>query len=159
MKIKPMRPLIITIALAIAPICAFAFTPSPSFVAYLKQVEGYSSTVYYIGGLPHIGYGHQIKQGETFLYLNEGQAERLLISDIMAQAKIIERLQWSGLSNRQMEMLVDFQFNGCGRKQFPKFWEAVRKLDERAMRAEYKRHAGGRPLTGRNSAFAKRFFR
>lgn len=138
---------------------AFGWSPSPSFVAYLKSVEGFRSATYTCaGGYPTIGYGHRLKPGEAITYLSEAQATALLKEDIENAYQRACRAAGMKLEGKTAEILTDFTFNGCGPKQFPKFWKATIAGDTATMRAEYKRYTKGRELKGRNSAFAQRFF-
>ena len=53
-------------------------------VEYLKRFEKFEPNLYRCpAGLPTIGYGHVLHQGETFTTVTEAEAEELLKSDII----------------------------------------------------------------------------
>lgn len=137
----------------------YGWEPSHSFIEYLKQVEGFSPTVYYIGDKPHIGYGHAIKQGEIYNRLSESSATELLVKDVKAVYGRLNAKYGSELSNRQQEMLADYFFNLGSMTKFPKMEAAILANDLPAMRREYKRYFNGKPLTGRNTAFYNRYLK
>lgn len=135
---------------------SFGFEPTPAFTKYIEHVEGFRATPYIIGGLWHIGYGHQIKKGEVFACISQEQGSAILSADLQLFANRLRR-RYSNIEETQLEILIDFAFNGCDEKRFPKFYAAVLANNASAMAAEYKRHANGKELTGRNRAFAERY--
>ena len=134
-----------------------AWEPTPSFIKYIQTVEGYSSTPYrsFEGGNDTIGYGHKRTPFDGVGHLTMGGATTLLVEDLKASYRRLKHTE--NLSNRQIEQLVDFSFNGCPERKFPKFYKAVRANNLVSMRQEYKRYCHGHELTGRNKAFAERY--
>ena len=61
------------------------------------------------------------------------------------------------LPTKSKEMLIDFAFNGVINK-FPQFVDGVINNDVDTMTTQYKRYVNGKELTGRNHAFANRYF-
>lgn len=136
----------------------YGWEPIPSFIAYIKQVEGFRSTPYYCAaGKLTIGYGHQIKAGEVYTVISESEATVLLAKDLKAAyGRLNVKKQ---LTNRQVEMLTDFSFQLGSLSKFPKFKQAVLDNSLTEQRAEYKRYAAGKELKGRNTAFYNRYLR
>ena len=148
-----------------------SFVLNQSFIDYIKRVENAGKTGFnkkknlwfphksFEGGSDTIGYGHKIQPGEDFSKgITDAQAEALLRKDLQkAQAQVNKELGGRPLNQKQMEMFVDFVFNMGTLKKFPKFTQAALKNDLTGMKAQYKRNAGGRELTGRNTAFLQRF--
>jgi GH24 family phage-related lysozyme (muramidase) len=142
-----------------------------SFVDYIKRVENSGKAGYdknkklwfphksFEGGSDTIGYGHKIQSGEDFSKgITDAQAEDLLKKDLQkAQDQVKKELGGQQISQKQMEMFVDFVFNMGTLKKFPKFTQAALKNDVEAMKGQYKRFAGGKELKGRNAAFLQRF--
>lgn len=133
--------------------------PSPDFLRYMKQVEGYRSRPYESveGGSRTVGYGHKLKPGEAFTVLSEQEATELLKRDLKAAYAIACRQLGYVPHGTQAEIAVDFTFNGCPPRRFPKFFAALKRDDRNGMRREYKRYCQGRELRGRNTAFAERY--
>jgi GH24 family phage-related lysozyme (muramidase) len=148
-----------------------SFELNQSFIDYIKRVENAGKTGYdskkklwfphksFEGGSDTIGYGHKIQPGENFSKgITDDQVEDLLKRDLQKAAdRVKKELGDVQLTQKQMEMFVDFVFNMGTLKKFPKFTQAVLKNDLKGMTSQYKRFAGGKELTGRNSAFLKRF--
>ena len=131
---------------------------SPSFVAYIKACEGWRLEPY-IDSTGHatIGYGHMIKSGEHFGRLTKDEGTALLMDDLNETVLRVRRHYKQTLSQKQIEMFVDFYFNLGSMKAFPKMERAILSNDMDGMRREYKRYAGGRELTWRNIRFKERF--
>jgi len=152
-----------------------------SFLNYMKNVEngilkGYdrSKNLWfphesYEGGLPTIGYGHKIKTKNELNRMNRGvtdsEINRMLTQDLETAKKSVEdyiekrykvKLM---LEKNQQEMLVDFAFHLGSLDKFPEFTEAVLKKDWNTVKKEYKRHARGKELTGRNDSFYQRYLK
>lgn len=117
----------------------------------------------------HIGYGHKIINDAELNNLNKGVNDavinKLLTSDLIKANKIVNdyiktkykvNLQ---LQPKQREMLIDFAFNLGTLHTFPKFVDAVLKNDTTIINKEYKRHAAGKEIKGRNDAFYNRFLK
>jgi lysozyme len=84
----------------------------------LKRSEGFRGRVYRdVGGLPTIGYGHRLLEGESFPEgIGEAQAEEMLSRDARAAELAVHRLVRVPLTQGQFDALVDFVFNlGAGR--------------------------------------------
>lgn len=95
--------------------------------------------------------------------MTEGEATRLLIKDLKAAYAKVYGDSRKPRSDFEAEITIDFTFNGCPPRQFPKFFAALKRGDMATMRREYKRyyHAGGvkKELVGRNTMFYNRFLR
>jgi GH24 family phage-related lysozyme (muramidase) len=142
-----------------------------SFVDYIKRVENSGKAGYdknkklwfphksFEGGSDTIGYGHKIQSGEDFSKgITDAQAEDLLKKDLQkAQDQVKKELGGRQISQKQMEMFVDFVFNMGTLKKFPLFTQAALQNDLKGMKDQYKRFAGGKELKGRNAAFLQRF--
>ncbi len=136
----------------------FGWEPSPSFLAYMKDVEGFRSAPYQdIGGVWHIGYGHRIKRGEAFVSLTDREATVLLKADLKVAYAIASRQLGFEPTGDLAEIAVDYTFNGCPPVKFPKFFKAVIAGDRVGMEREYKRRAGKKYLVYRNKQFAERY--
>ncbi len=97
------------------------------------------------------------------MILTEGGATRLLIKDLKAAYSRYTPHSRMPVSAIEAEIAVDFIFNGCPPRQFPKFFAALKRGDMTTMRREYKRyyHENGvkRELVGRNNMFYNRYLR
>jgi len=126
------------------------------------------------GGLETVGYGHKLnvleKQtqqiyGWNIAELTREQCDYILALDIESRANSLAQIvpAWDKRSQREKEMLVEFQFNlGNVEKKFPKFYNAVLARDLSTQRAEYKRHykdpkGNKKELTRRNRLFYARY--
>ena len=136
----------------------FAAGEGGGFIEYLKRVEGYRATPYRCaGGYWTIGYGHQIKRGEVFVYLPKEDAERLLQADLGEVYKRIDA-KYGRLGDWKRNLLADYYFNLGSMRGFPKMEIAILGGDLAAMRKEYKRYVNGREL-GRNKHFYNHFLK
>lgn len=154
-----------------------AYGHSESFIQYMMEMEnsikaGYVNGRWYphdVLGVPHVGYGHKIVEGEDFSNgLTDAEAKSLLIKDLSraekSAAKFLHKkygVEWSELPVWKREVFIDFEFNGVLRS-FPKFTRAVLSDDVAGMVREYKRYArttdGKRiELKARNSGLYKRY--
>ena len=91
---------------------------SAAGIDLLKRSEGFRSQLYLdIAGLPTIGYGHRLLEGEPFPDgISEGHAEEILAQDARAAETAVLRLVKVPLTQGQFDALVDFVFNlGAGR--------------------------------------------
>lgn len=156
------------------------WSPSPSFLEYVKRNENAEAKGFNRGtgkwypfngparGEIDIGYGHKLSSTDLRTARNgltTNEVNRLLVSDIMkAKALVDAQLKNAGirsttLSAHQIEMLVDFAYNGVLSK-FPKFMTAVINNDVVGMKREYKRYYnGGTELAKRNAEFYGRYLR
>jgi len=153
-----------------------SFMPTPDFINYIKGVENSTHTGFkhglwhphksIEGGTDTIAYGHKLHHGDIFSKgLTDEEATKLLIKDIMKASEtakhVINKTYGAGvfekLPTKSKEMLIDFAFNGVINK-FPQFVDGVINNDIDTMMTQYKRHSNGKELTGRNHAFANRYF-
>lgn len=84
----------------------------------LKRSEGFRRETYLdAAGLPTIGYGHRLREGESFPQgISETQAGEILARDLGAAELSVHRLVEVSLTQGQFDALVDFVFNlGAGR--------------------------------------------
>ncbi len=84
----------------------------------LKRSEGFRGHEYLdVAGLPTIGYGHRLLEGESFPGgIDETQAEEMLARDVRAAELAVLRMAKVLLTQGQFDALVDFVFNlGAGR--------------------------------------------
>jgi len=78
----------------------------------LKGSEGYSPTNYLCqAGKTTIGYGHVVKPGEKYKWLNEEDAENLLRQDVSWAENAVDRGVKVPLTQNQYDALVSFTFN------------------------------------------------
>lgn len=90
---------------------------SESGVAQLKLLEGYRSTPYKDRkGCWTIGYGHKIKPGEVFTFLDKESASKLLMRDVEPIVKFLNihlcnSVNKINLSQNQLDALVILIFN------------------------------------------------
>jgi len=79
----------------------------------IKRCEGFRSDTYLdVAGLPTIGYGHRLTEGEQFpAGITEAQAEVILKWDTNEAASAVTRLVKVPLTQGQFDALVDFTFN------------------------------------------------
>lgn len=90
---------------------------SDTGIALIKQFEGFQPEPYDdLGGKPTVGFGHLVKQGESFSRISESQATSLLCSDLVTAEACIEDCVEVPLSQNQFDALCSFVFNlGCVR--------------------------------------------
>lgn len=84
----------------------------------IKRSEGFRNQVYRdVAGIPTIGYGHRVRQGESFPGgIEEAQATSILANDVREAEQAVNRLVKVALTQGQFDALVDFCFNlGAGR--------------------------------------------
>ncbi len=83
-------------------------------IDFIKSFEGYRNRVYYIGGAPHIGYGHLIKPSEPHLLTNvisEAEAVALLANDLAQAEAVVNSQIFVPLNQDQYNALVSLVFN------------------------------------------------
>lgn len=118
----------------------------------IKHFEGFSSNVYKCpAGLPTIGYGHLIKQGDMFTSVTEDEAEELLRHDVQVAEKAVLRLINVPLTDGQFDALVSFTFNlGSGSLQSSTLRRKVNRQEHDQAPIQLKRWvwSGGRKLKG-----------
>lgn len=89
-------------------------------LALIKLFEGFRPMPYLdVAGLPTVGVGHLIRQGEDFTQgITEAQAEDLLRKDVETSERAVVRLTPRQLDQSQFDALVSFTFNlGVGAYQ------------------------------------------
>jgi hypothetical protein len=69
---------------------------------------------------------------------------------------VAEKFPGNRLDDEQVKILVDYNYNE-GLSKFPKFVKAVVTKDWETAKKEYKRYAGGKELTDRNTKFYNKF--
>lgn len=81
-------------------------------INFIKSFESFSSTKYICpAGVPTIGYGHAIKQGENLHVISQDQAEELLANDLhIAENSVFRNIKLPLVQN-QFDALVSFVFN------------------------------------------------
>ncbi|OSM07642.1 lysozyme [Magnetofaba australis] len=119
----------------------------------IKRFEGFSPTVYICpAGWPTIGYGHVVRQGETFEEpISRLDAEVLLKQDVAWAEQAVLRLVDTPLSDGQFDALVSFTFNlGSGALQRSTLRRKVNREEHEDVPREFLRWvwAGGRKLKG-----------
>ena len=149
------------------------------FVNFIKSIEniqkiGFKNEKWFPhksveGGVPTIAYGHKIKNDIELSHYSSGitdeEANRILIEDLeIAKQKVYSYIKSKykvniKLSLKQEEMLTEFAFNLGGLEKFPKFVNSILRNDLEVTNNEYKRHTGGKELTGRNTAFYNRYLK
>lgn len=79
---------------------------------FIKQNEGFRADVYNDNGKPAIGYGHDLKPGESFPNgITRGQADDLLAADIRPVDHVLSRLADPSCTQNQWDALSDFAYN------------------------------------------------
>jgi lysozyme len=93
-------------------LCTGTCTTSEDGVSLIAYFEGYSPVVYKdAAGYPTIGYGHLIKAGESFSYLDPEAARKLLKKDVKLHADPVNRMVRIPLLQEQFDAIVSFTFN------------------------------------------------
>ena len=156
--------------------------PSKSFIEYIKRVENLTKVGknksngrwYPImdpnGQFQVIGYGHKVEKSDNRRFstgITDSEVEKLLIADLLASKQKVDaylkskKVDPSTLSEHQLEMLIDFAFNGVLYK-FPKFVAAVVANNQDAMKREHVRkfrlpNGKVKEMVGRNKEFRDRY--
>lgn len=102
-------------------------------------------------GLWTIGYGHLIKEGESFDTISVDEALSLLYKDVVPVTWGVRRLITVDLTQAQFDALVDFAYNlGNGALQASTLRRKLNRGDYYGASQEFKRwvYAGGRKLPG-----------
>lgn len=88
-------------------------------IKLIKYFEGYSSTKYVcVGGYSTIGYGHKLKQSESYEVVDILQAENILNQDLIEVCRGINSMTYPKLLQNQYDAIVSFVFNlGLGAYQ------------------------------------------
>ena len=118
----------------------------------IKRFEGFSSTVYICpAGYPTIGYGHLVRDHETFEEISQEEAEALLRIDVESAERAVLRLIKVPLTDGQFDALVSFTYNlGSGALQCSTLRRKVNRQAHSEVPAQLVRWvwAGGRKLNG-----------
>ena len=110
-------------------------------LSLIKQFEGFSHTPYVCpAGYLTIGYGHLVRQDETFDHVTEHEADVLLRSDVASAEKAVLRLINVPLSNSQYDALVSFTYNlGAGALQSSTLRRKVNREKHFSVPSEFNR--------------------
>lgn len=123
-----------------------------SCVDLIKMYEGFSSKVYICpAGYKTIGYGHLVRNDESFDEISKEEAEQILISDLSTAEYAVLRLIEVPLSDGQFDALVSFTFNlGSGQLQSSTLRRKLNRGEYQSAHREFKRwvFAGGKKLQG-----------
>jgi lysozyme len=146
-------------------------TADTDYVAYIKDQEGavkdprgfhkaYRDSV----GVWTIGYGHTGNDVKPGIKWPETKAEQQLKRDLQAaedrvKSYITNNFPGKNINTTQLKMLTDFAFNLGSLSKFPKFTAAVVNKDWKTASQNYKRYAGGKELTKRNTDFFNKFLK
>lgn len=85
---------------------------SANGIQFIKQFEGFSSKPYPdSAGKSTIGYGHLIKDGESFDTISEDDALAFLASDLAWAETVVNRDVLVTINQNQFDALVDFVYN------------------------------------------------
>lgn len=128
-------------------------TISDAGVALVERHEGFRAQVYKDGaGYPTIGYGHRLKDGESFpngITLEQGT--ELLKQDLQTAETAVNTLVKVPLSQPQFDALVDFTYNvGAGNLEASTLLVELNKRDYSAVPGEFVKwvYAGGKVEPG-----------
>jgi lysozyme len=128
--------------------------PSPECLQFISRWEGFSSTVYLCpAGIPTIGYGHAVKDGEVFpdSGITKEQGIALLDLDCMKAQRSIARLIKIPITDQQLTAITSFTFNlGSGALQRSSLRRVINRGEWASVRREWLKWvwAGGRRLPG-----------
>jgi len=124
-------------------------------LSLIKRFEGFEPKIYLdAAGLPTIGYGHLLLQGEAEMFKNgisEAAGEALLIKDVLLAEQAVCRLIKAPLTDGQFDALVSFTFNlGSGALQRSTLRHKVNREEHEEVPEQFMRWvwAGGRKLKG-----------
>lgn len=91
---------------------AVAKTTTQEGIDLIKKYEGFSSEVYLCPALKAtIGYGHLVKEGESFKKISKAEGERILKEDVRFAEEAVSRLVKVDLTQGQFNALVSFVYN------------------------------------------------
>lgn len=140
------------VLVALTAIGYFMRRTSQKGIDMIKRWERFVPTVYKdVAGFDTIGWGHLIKQGETFTRITEEQGEALLVADLAEAERAVNDLVKVPLNKNQFDALVSFTFN-LGRANLARS-TLLRRLNAgmyEAAAAEFPRwvYAGGQQWQG-----------
>ena len=119
----------------------------------IKRFEGFRDEVYLdAAGLPTIGYGHLIREGDDFSGgISKEDGEALLVKDTGIAERAVLSLINVPLTDGQFDALVSFTFNlGGGALQRSTLRQKLNREEYEAAASEFIRWvwAGGKKLKG-----------
>lgn len=124
-------------------------------LSLIKHFEGFSATVYLdVAGLPTIGYGHLLLEGERQNYgngISHLEAEILLVDDLAVAERSVKKFITCALTQSQFDALVSFTFNlGSGTLQRSTLRRVINRDAQAAVSEQWMRFvwAGGRKVAG-----------
>lgn len=81
-------------------------------IELIKKYEGFKSSTYICpAGKKTIGYGHVIKTGESYTYINAEQANSLLINDLAKLELFINKVVTVPINQNQFDALISLNYN------------------------------------------------
>ena len=118
----------------------------------IKRFEGFSASPYLDAvGYPTIGYGHCLRDGESFTAISREEAETLLKQDVAVAERAVHRSVRAPLTQHQFDALVSFVYN-VGVEAFEKstLLKLLREGNKASAALEFNRwvYAKGRKLPG-----------
>jgi lysozyme len=121
--------------------------------AFIKGFESFSNVVYTdIVGKPTIGYGHLIREGESFPHpISHAEGLALLHKDLQKAENAVLRLIQVPLTDGQYGALVSFTFNlGSGALQRSTMRQKLNRADMLGAAAEFPKwiYAGSKKSRG-----------
>jgi lysozyme len=118
----------------------------------IKYYEKFMPTPYTCpAGKLTIGYGHVIREGETFTKISEGQAEILLLKDVQFAVNCLASCINDVISQNKVDALVSFIYNiGCTNFKSSMLLKYLNKRDFGAAADEFDKwiYANGVKLNG-----------
>lgn len=118
----------------------------------IQHFEGFSDVVYVCpAGFKTIGFGHMLREGETYDKISRGLGESILMDDLHQFEEAVHRLVSVDLTQNQFDALVSFTFNlGPGALAKSTLLKKLNQGDYAAAAREFNRwiYAAGKPLKG-----------
>lgn len=109
---KQWLPILAVLALMLLKNKKAGTTLSRAGLEHIKSEEQFSPTRYVLFGVPHIGYGHVIQEGETFPpIISEDEGEKLLFQDLKPAIQAINTYVSVPLTQNQFDALASFIYN------------------------------------------------
>lgn len=94
---------------------AVVYSISRRGIDRIKKHEAFSPVPYNDeGGRPTIGWGHLIREGESFSQIDEAIGERILRQDLAIAEELVNRKVKVPISQNQYDALISFVFNVGG---------------------------------------------
>lgn len=125
---------------------------SQNGIDLIKHFEGFCQSPYNCpSGHKTIGYGHVMKENETFSSIDQTQAEELLSMDLSKAEQAIYRNIKVELKQNQFDALASFTFNlGGGALQCSTLRQKINRQDHELVANELRKwiYAGGKKLLG-----------